>query len=137
MCSDHQSGKNDFHYVRAALKWLIMHRMLDFKKKIVIISDNTGKHFKNCTIVEYVMYLATSLQILIFWLMYAPNHGWSLYDSHDGILSQIITKAELDGAMPDTAAKLQKLIEQSNCTATYPVVFMVFDVHTYYYIEFF
>jgi hypothetical protein len=72
------------------------------------------------------MHLTTSIKIPFWWIMYAPNNGWSLCDSYGGILSQMVMKAELDGVAPDTAEKMQQLIEQSKFTNLYSVVLMVF-----------
>lgn len=71
------------------------------------------------------MSLAVALKTQITWLMYAPNHGWSLCDSHAGVLNQQVSKAELNGEAPDTAEKLQRLISISKVDYTYPVVFLV------------
>ena len=128
LCSDISSGKNDFHYVKAALKWMVEHDLFGEVKQIILFSDNAGKHFKNCNTVEYLMYLAVSLQLRFLWIMYAPNHGWGLCDSHGGILSQMVYKADLNDNLPDTATKMQQLIQNSNFTNTNATV-STFQAH--------
>ena len=61
LCSDISSGKNNFHYVKTALKWMVEHDLFGEVKQIILFSDNTGKDFKNYRTVEYLMYLAVSL----------------------------------------------------------------------------
>ena len=56
LCSNVCSGKNDFHYVQATMKWMVEHKLFDGVKQVVLFSDNAGKHFKNCITVEYLMY---------------------------------------------------------------------------------
>jgi hypothetical protein len=125
LCSDANSGKNDFHYVRAVFQWLTKQKVFEGKSQVLLFSDNASKHFKNCSTVKYLMHLTTSIKIPFWWIMYALNHRWSLCDSHGGILSQMVIKTELNGVASDTAEKMQ-LIEQPKFTNSYSVVLMVF-----------
>ena len=59
------------------------------------------------------------------WIIYALNHGWGLCDSHEGILSQIVYKADLNDNPPNTAIKMQQLIQNSNFTNINVIVFVV------------
>ena len=57
-------------------------------KLVYIMSDNASKHFKSKATFEYIVKCAIELLIIIYWLMYTPNHGWSLCDERGGLLSQ-------------------------------------------------
>jgi len=125
LCSDKATGKNDYHYVHGVFEWLKQFQFFVSTKQMVIVSDNAGKHFKNKATFEYIEQNAVELQVLIYWLMYAPHHGWSLCDGREGLLSQKVNKMALDGNKPDTAVKMQELIDKSNLTNAYPVVLLV------------
>ena len=46
-------------------------------------------------------------------------------DSHGGILSQMVYKADLNDNLPDTATKMQQLIQNSNFTNTNAIMFVI------------
>ena len=119
------SAKNDYHFVHAAFEWLRKFGYFNNKTGVYIFSDNGGKHFKNKTTFAYVESLAVQLVLWFRWLIYAPHHGWNLCDGRGGLLSQKSEKAALDENKPDTAEKMQKMIESSNLTNAYPVVLKV------------
>ena len=130
LCSDVETGKNDYHFVHAVFEQLKLFGVFKVAKQLYIVSDNAGKHFKNKATFEYIAKCAMELLILIHWLMYAPNHGWSLCDGRrGGLLSQKVNKAALDGNAPRTAEKMQKMIDTFNLANAYPVWLQV-----YYYI---
>jgi len=88
LCSDPRTGKNDFQFVRSVFSWLHDHEVFAGATRLYLFSDNAGKHFKNKHTYDVIMSYATSWNIRILWIMYAPNHGMSLCDSHGGILGQ-------------------------------------------------
>ena len=88
LCSDFKTGKNDFQFVRSVFHWLHEHNVLQEATELYLFSDNAGKHFKNKHTFDVIMRNAVEWKIRILWIMYAPNHGMSLCDSHGGILGQ-------------------------------------------------
>jgi hypothetical protein len=126
LCSDKATGKNDYHYVHGVFEWLREFGYFVNKVGVYIFSDNAGKHFKNKATFEYIQLLAITVLVWFRWLMYAPHHGWSLCDGCGGLMGQKVVKATLDGNSPDTATKLQSLIDESNIKNAYPVVLVVF-----------
>lgn len=127
LCSDKFTCKNDFHYVRSTLQWLHENGFFDNCPEIIMSSDNAGKHFKNCYTFEWLVAFSVKIGKDILWIMYSPNHGWGLCDSHGGILSQKVHTAILNGKAPNTAKKMQELINETPFTLSdpYPVVFEV------------
>ena len=70
-----ETGKINYHFVHAVFEWLKLFGFFNAAKLVYIVSDNAGKHFKNKATFEYIVKYAIELLIIIYWLMYALNHG--------------------------------------------------------------
>jgi len=114
--NDDNYGKNDFYFVQSGFFRLYEEIKEDLKKidTLFMVSDNAGKHFKNRRTIKWFSVIWQQLlKILIIWILYAEFHGYSLNDSHGGIVTQIITRESKNGNLPDTQSKLAELIKKN------------------------
>lgn len=88
LCDTVRNGANDSKFTVSSLDILRKHETFKKSKKVVVFSDNSGKHFKNRLVMRKMMDIGMLNQQDIWWLFYAPDHGNSLCDAHFGRLSQ-------------------------------------------------
>lgn len=119
LCDD-ETKKNDSKYVRAAFNNLFESRELDSFSTIYLFSDGAGKHVKNQYSVKFFAEAAKQHNVSITWIIFAANHGWSICDSHAGILNQMKHRFEMAGEQPKTTDLFIDAMHKTHLKNTFP-----------------
>ena len=109
LCDKSTKESQDSSFVIDAFEQLIAGGHLDNFEKIYLFSDGTAKHFKNQYTLKYLADVAIKNQMEIVWCIYAQYHGWSICDSHAGIIQNLKKRLEIQGIH---ASATPKFIEQ-------------------------
>jgi hypothetical protein len=121
--STDENSANDSKFMRAVFEHVYKDGLLDDFSSIYFFTDGGGKHFKTSFTQRCTAELQRKLgnRVIITWIVFAAYHGWSICDSHGGVLNQLKTRKEIAGEQPKTGKSWIDTIMKSATRNTRPM----------------